>query len=170
MDFKLLLEKITPALKAIARKHLLYGFHDEKDLYQEMCLYLWQSYGEGLPIGINEAYVIKGCEFHILNYLRKGRQRFRFVSLDEPLSEGGSPLKDLIEGPQIMPLLNLDDQLTLEDIKNKGLTEKEKTVLSFLIQGYTVREIAAQMGISHVMVLKHKKNIIKKSGLGGYQS
>jgi trk system potassium uptake protein TrkH len=32
-----------------------------------MCLYLWQEYSQGLPIGINEAYVIKGCEFHIIS-------------------------------------------------------------------------------------------------------
>ncbi|MDD5617926.1 MAG: hypothetical protein PHG69_02425, partial [Candidatus Omnitrophica bacterium] len=70
MDFRILLERITPALRSIARKHLLRTFYDEEDLYQEMCIYLWQEYSQGLPLGINESYVIKGCEFHILNYLR----------------------------------------------------------------------------------------------------
>ena len=170
MDFKILLEKITPALRNIARKHLLSGFHDEDDLYQEMCLYLWQEYSQGLPIGINEAYVIKGCEFHILNYLRKGRKRFRFVSIDEPLSAEGETLKDIIADPRSMSLTDLDNRLTIDDIKSKNLTAKEKKVLSLLAQGHTVMEIATQLGISHVMVIKHKKSIIRKANIKGYQT
>ena len=169
MDFRILLEKITPVLKSIARKHLLCGFYDENDLYQEMCLYLWQHYEGGLPIGINESYVIKGCEFHILNYLRKGRTRFTFKSIDEPLAEGGEALKDMIEDPRSSFLSNSDNKLTIDNIRNKNLSAKEKEALSFLIKGYTVREIAEQMGISHVMVLKHKKNIIRKADMKGYQ-
>ncbi|MFH1046093.1 MAG: sigma-70 family RNA polymerase sigma factor [Candidatus Omnitrophota bacterium] len=171
MDFKVLLEKITPALRNIARRHLLRGFYDQDDLYQEMCLYLWQHYGQGLPIGINEAYAIKGCEFHILNYLRKGRSRYKeYVSLDEEISAHGETLKDLIAAPGTEMLDNLDDKLTIDDIKSKNLTEKERKVLSFLIKGYTVREIAGFIGISHVMVLKYKKKIMQKSGLQGYQA
>lgn len=169
MDFKVLLEKITPALRNIARKHLLKGFYDENDLYQEMCLYLWQEYSEGLPIGINEAYAIKGCEFHILNYLRKGRKKFRFVSIDEPISEEGETLKDIIPAPQDMFLSDLDSKLTIDDIRNKGLTIKESEVFSLLIKGYTVREVAAEIGISHVMVVKYKKKIMEKFKFKGYQ-
>lgn len=169
MDFRILLEKITPALRSIARKHLLRTFYDEEDLYQEMCIYLWQEYSQGLPLGINESYVIKGCEFHILNYLRKGRKKVRFVSLDEPISAEGEALKDTIADPRSIFLSDLDNRLTVEDIKSKNLSEKERKVLLLLTQGYTVREIAAQMGISHVMVLKHKKNIMKKTGIKGYQ-
>ena len=169
MDYRILLENITPVLKSIARKHLLRGFHDADDLYQEMCLYLWQSYRDGLPIGINEAYVIKGCEFHILNYLRKGRKRFMPMSLDEHVSPEGYTLGDLIEDPRSSFLPDLDNRVTIDNIKNSGLTDNEKKVLSFLVKGYTVREIAEKMGISHVMVIKHKKNIIRKSGISGYQ-
>lgn len=169
MDYRILLENITPALKNIARKHLLCGFHDADDLYQEMCLYLWQTYRDGLPIGINQAYVIKGCEFHILNYLRKGRKRFMPISLDERVSPEGGTLGDLIEDPRGSFLPDLDNRVTIDNIKDKGLTDNEKKVLSFLVKGYTVREIAKNLNISHVMVLKHKKNIISKSGIRGYQ-
>lgn len=134
MDFRILLEEIRPALKNIARRHLLTGFHDADDLYQEMCLYLWQHYSDGLPLGINEAYVIKGCEFHLLNYLRKGRGRFNTVSIDEPVSEGGETLKDIIEDPKGQFLFDSDNRLTIEDIKGKNLTGKERRVLSFLIK------------------------------------
>lgn len=170
MDFKILLEKITPALRSIARKHLMRGFYDEHDLYQEMCLYLWQEYSEGLPIGINESYVIKGCEFHLLNYLRKGRRKAWLVSIDEPISAEGEMLKDIIADPRSSFLSDLDSRLTIDDIKSKNLSPKEEKVLSLLVQGNTVREIAAQLGISHVMVVKHKKNIMKKVGRKGYQT
>src|SRR3989338_10878809 len=97
MDFRILLEKITPALRFVARKHLLYSVYDEEDLYQEMCIYLLQHYGHGLPIGINESYVIKGCEFHIQNFLRKGRPKMTLSSLEDLVSPEGLTLGDILE-------------------------------------------------------------------------
>jgi RNA polymerase sigma factor (sigma-70 family) len=167
MDFRILLEKITPALKSIARKHLLRGFYSEEDLYQEMCLYLWQHYADGLPIGINEAYVIKGCEFHIQNFLRKGRPRVNISSLEMLVSAKGLTLGDILEDKKANFVSGIEDRLTIDEIKSLGLTDKEKLVLSYLLKGYTVRGIAKELGVSHVMVLKYKKNIIKK--YKGYQ-
>ncbi|MBN1872123.1 MAG: hypothetical protein JW800_06075, partial [Candidatus Omnitrophica bacterium] len=130
--------------------------------YQEMCLYLWTRFGEGVPIGMNEAYIIKGCEFHLLNFLRKGRKHVWMQSLDEPITEDGSTLKDII--PDIRNYVDAlaETHLSIDDIKASGLTKKEQDVLSLLLKGYTSREIAGQLGISHVMVLKYKKKIIKK--------
>ncbi|MBN1384358.1 MAG: sigma-70 family RNA polymerase sigma factor [Elusimicrobia bacterium] len=162
MDFRILLEKITPALRNIARKHLLYGFYSEEDLYQEMCLYLWQHYGQGLPIGINESYVIKGCEFHIQNFLRKGRPKVTVSSLDELISPGGQTLGDILEDKSRTFASSMEDKLTIDKINGIGLTEKEKSVFSYLLKGYTVREIAGELGVSHVMIMKYKKSIIKK--------
>ncbi|MDD5084481.1 MAG: sigma-70 family RNA polymerase sigma factor [Candidatus Omnitrophica bacterium] len=162
MDFRILLQKVTPALKYIARKHLLTSLYDEEDLYQEMCLYLWQHYGHGLPIGINESYVIKGCEFHIQNFLRKGRPRVILSSLDELITPEGPTLGDVLEDKKGDSGLSMANRITIDEIKTMGLTDKERSVLSCLLKGYTVREAASQLGISHVMVLKHKKEIIKK--------
>ena len=162
MDFRILLEKITPALRFVARKHLLTSLYSEEDLYQEMCLYLWQHYAHGIPIGINESYIIKGCEFHIQNFLRKGRPKVILSSLDELVSPDGPTLGDILEDKRVSSSSGLEDKITVDEIKNLGLTEKERSVLSYLLKGYTVREAAAQIGISHVMVLKHKKAIIKK--------
>lgn len=162
MDFKILLEKIAPVLKKITRKHLLWGFYSEDDLYQEMCLYLWQKYKDGLPIGINEAYVIKGCEFHIQNFLRKGRPKVATSSLDALISPGVSTLSDILEDKKANFGKSLETKITVDELKNIGLTPKEKAVLAFILKGDTMREIAEELGISHVMVLKYKKNIIKK--------
>ena len=162
MDFRILLEKITPALKAMARRHLFYSYYSEEDLFQEMCLYLWQHYGHGLPIGINEAYVIKGCEFHIHNFLRKGRPKAMHSSLEELLSPDGLTLGDILEDKKGDFRSTIEEKLTIDEIIALGLSEKEKTVLSCLLKGNTAREIAGELEISHVMVLKHKKSIIKK--------
>ncbi len=162
MDFRFLLAKITPALRYIARKHLFYSWYSEEDLYQEMCLYLWQNYGAGLPIGINEAYVIKGCEFHIQNFLRKGRPKLATSSLDELISPGGLTLGEVLEDTKADFRSTIHDKVTIDEIARIGLTDKEKSVLSFLLKGLTARQIAKELGISHVMVLKHKKSIIKK--------
>lgn len=162
MDFRILLEKITPALRFIARKHLLTSFYDGEDLYQEMCLYLWQHYANGLPIGINESYVIKGCEFHIQNFMRKGRPKVVMSSIDKLIGTDGATLGDLLEDKagQFGPAMA--DKITIDEVKAMDLTEKERAVLSYLLKGCTVREAAAHMGISHVMVLKHKKVILSK--------
>ena len=170
MDFRILLEKITPALKYIARKHLLYGFYDEEDLYQEMCLYLWQNYANGLPIGINESYVIKACEFHLQNFLRKGRPNAPLSSLDKLISTGSITLGDILEDNKTNLESDIDYKLTVDEIKSIGLSNKERMVFSYLLKGYTIREIAKEIGCSHVMVIKHKKNIIKKWRGKGYQN
>lgn len=162
MHFRILLEKITPALKYIARKHLLYSFYNEEDLYQEMCLYLWQHYRRGLPIGINESYVIKGCEFHIQNFLRKGRQKVILSSLDELVTAEGLTLGDILEDTSEKPGSRIESEITVDEIKSAGLTDREQSVFSYLLRGYTVREVAKELGISHVMVVKHKKRIVQK--------
>jgi RNA polymerase sigma factor (sigma-70 family) len=162
MDFKILLERITPTLKVIARKHVFYSFYDADDLFQEMCLFLWNNYSSGMPIGINEAYIIKGCEFHILNFLRKGRPKASILSIDEVITPEGLRLGDMLEDKKTVYLSDADQNLSIDDIKNMGLTENEKAVFSLLLQGNTVREAAEKMGISHVMVVKYKKKIVKK--------
>ncbi|MFH1459396.1 MAG: sigma-70 family RNA polymerase sigma factor [Candidatus Omnitrophota bacterium] len=162
MDFKILLERITFRLKYISRKYVLQGFYSEEDLFQEMCLFLWQNYASGLPIGKNEAYVVKACEFHLQNFLRKGRPKRFISSLDEIIASQGLTLGEILEDEKVNFNSDIANKITINEIKNLTLTPKEKRVLSFLLEGKTVREIAKEIGISHVMVLKYKKNIIKK--------
>ena len=169
MDFKILLEKITPALKAIARRNILYGFYDQDDLYQQMCLYLWHRFSEGMPIGMNEPYIIKACEFYLLNFLRKGRRMPMHLSMDMPVADGDLTLKDTIPHDLMQASDIIDSNISIYDIKRKRLTDRERRVLELLLKGNTVREIASVLGISHVMVLKYKKNIIKKAKAKGYQ-
>jgi RNA polymerase sigma factor (sigma-70 family) len=169
MDFKILLEKVTPALKAIARRNILRGFYDQDDLYQQMCLYLWQRFEEGAPIGMNESYITKSCEFYLLNFLRKGRRLPLHLSMDMPIADGDLTLRDTIPYDFVRSSGPIDSNISIDEIKRKRLTEKERKVLELILKGNTMREIATILGISHVMVVKYKKNIIKKAKERGYQ-
>jgi DNA-binding CsgD family transcriptional regulator len=82
---------------------------------------------------------------------------------------GDLTLKDTIPFECVCPTDSMDSNISINEIKNKRLTDKERRVLDLLLKGNTVREIASILGISHVMVLKYKKNIIKKAKERGYQ-
>ncbi len=163
MDFDTLFEKISPRLKRVARSRNGHGsFIDDGDLYQEMCIHLWNKFKDGVPDGINEAYIVRGCEFYILNYLRKVREKVILLSLEESVNENGKTLKDIL--PDIKEPVDrcIDRKAVIEDVKNNGFSRREKEVFLLLLEGYTVREIGGKLGISHVMVVKFKQRIIKK--------
>ena len=166
MNFGILLKRISPGLKRLARRltrgHNIHGFFDEEDLYQEMCIHLWNNFKNGVPDNLNDAYIIKGCEFYIRNYLRKKREKAYVISLEKPLNENGDTLKNILTDKR-EPLDRLvDKKMTIADIRSNGCNEREEKVFSLLLTGYTVREVGERLGISHVMVVKHKKKTLKK--------
>lgn len=172
MDFETLLKKISPILKIIAKSHNGHGFFiDEEDLYQEMCIHLWSNFADGLSGGVNTSYIVKSCEFYILNYLRKAREKARIVSLEEPINEDGDTLKDILPDRKEPLDKFIDKDLTIEAIRNNCLSRREKEIFSLLLKGLTVREAGKELGVSHVMVVKVKNRIIRKwqRKIEGYQ-
>ncbi len=174
MDFDALLKRISPRLKNLSR-HLLKIQNNQRsfnaeDIFQEMCIHLWQKFRNGVPPEFNDAYIIKGCEFHIRNYLRKKTDKFKLISLDEPINETGLSLKDILINTKSGPDVCLNNIL-IHEIRNTLANNKEKDVFNLLIQGHTVRSIGERLGISHVMVVKHKNRIIKRcrNNVFGYQ-
>jgi RNA polymerase sigma factor (sigma-70 family) len=163
VDFETLYDRICPALKKMARYYNGHGFFiDGDDLYQEMCMHLWGNYKAGMPNGINEPYVIKGCEFHIRNYIRKHRSKASFTSLQEPIGDSGDTLQDVLPDRKEPIDVLAQRDIFLDEIRNNGLSGMEKKVLMLLLEGYTCREAGKALGISHVMILKYKQRIIKK--------
>ncbi|MDD4909435.1 MAG: sigma-70 family RNA polymerase sigma factor [Candidatus Omnitrophica bacterium] len=163
MNFKELYERISPKLRRLARARSAHrALLGEDDLYQEACLHLWNNFREGMPEGVNESYIVKSCEFHILNYLRKKRGRFKVLNLDEPINEGGDTLGDLLPDNKARGEEHIDRAITIDDIRNNGFSDREKQVFSLLIKGCTVREAGRALGISHVMVVRARKSIISK--------
>jgi RNA polymerase sigma factor (sigma-70 family) len=163
MDFQILFRKVSPVLKQIARSYKTKETSfDGDDLYQEMCIHLWNNFKDGVPAGVNEAFIVRGCEFHILNYLRKKREKAVLLSLEKPVSEDGDILKDILPDTKEPLDRYIDRKITIQDIKNNGISKREKEIFSFLLEGYTVREVGDRLGISHVAVIKSKQRIIKK--------
>jgi len=162
MDFQTLSKKVSPKLKRIATRHKDYvSFVDEEDLYQEMLIHLWNNFKDGVPSDINEAYIVRGCEFHILNYLRKTKENIKILSLETPINEDGDTLKDILSIENENDSLDIYERLSVEEIK-KDLSKKEKKTLSLLLEGYTLREVGRKLGVSHVRIVKLKQDIIKK--------
>jgi RNA polymerase sigma factor (sigma-70 family) len=163
MGFSELFRKIEHKLRFLARKYkTMCSYFDEEDLYQEMCSYLWRTFKDGVPSHLNDTYIIRGCEFHILNYLRKEKEKIIKMSLEQELNEEGGTLKDILASREEAMDNYLDKKLTIDYIMNNGFSRREKEVFSLLIKGYTVREAGRVLGISHVMVVKLKASLVKK--------
>lgn len=163
MDFTGLYNRLSPRLRWIAKRRSNGSILTKDDeLYQEMCIYLWDTYKDGIPDGINDAYIVKGCEFHILNYIRTHKEKVRLCGLEAPINENGDTLKDLLPDASEDIDRVIDRKLTFEAIMDNGFTKREKEISPLLQQGLTTREIGKRLGISHVMVVKLKKNMIKR--------
>jgi RNA polymerase sigma factor (sigma-70 family) len=132
MDFKTLYESISPRLKQIAKTHEGYiCFIDKNDLYQEMCFHLWDRFRDDKGKGFNEAYIIRSCKFHLLNYIRKKREKKIILSLEKPINKHGEGLKDILTDSKESLEIYIDKKMAIDAIKNNGFTTREKQVFRF---------------------------------------
>lgn len=163
MDFITIYNRVSPRIRRIAMRHKSrLACVDEDDLYQEMCKHMWEHYRYGAGEDVNDYYIARGCEFHILNYLRTKKEKAPLSRLEDPINENGNTLKDIIPDGSEEVHRMVDRKITIDTIMNNGFTKREKEVFGLLLKGYTTREAGEQLGISHVMVVKSKKNLIKK--------
>ncbi|MDD5687430.1 MAG: sigma-70 family RNA polymerase sigma factor [Elusimicrobia bacterium] len=163
MEFKKVLEEFYPKLRGIARKFNGYlQFVDEDDLLQEMSIYLLEKWEQDKFKGKTESYLMQGCWFHIKNYLRTVNDKVNIVSIDEPINSDGTTLNEII--PDNSQLLSeiIAYKIYIKIVKANGLTKREKEVLVFCLNGYTLREIGNKLKISFVRVARIRKNICKK--------
>lgn len=171
MEFEELVKKFSKRIKYLADRSIIPSqVIDKEDIYQEMLYHLWERWRRGEFEGKSDAYIIGSCYFHLKNYLRQWTDKAKLISLNEPLGEEWVSLEELI--PSQTPLFDkkVDDILFIQQMKNKELTRKEKEVTELLAQGYTLRQIAKKLNISHIRVFKIKENIAKKFKKGGYQN
>jgi len=163
MGFDELYDRVSPRLKRIANFYNgRSSSFDRDDLYQEMAGHLWNNFKNGVPEELNDAYIIKGCEFHILNYMRKEREKVYKVSMEAPINENGDTLRQtLSDGAESLDR-KVDKKMLVDHIMNNGFSNREKEVFKLLLEGYTVREAGEKLGISHVMVVKLKSKLISK--------
>ena len=165
MSFEVLTKRISPTLKRIT--HKLNGHHtffDDEDLYQEALMNLWVDFGEGSLQDKTDSYILQGCYYHLKNYIRKTQDNATLLSLTAPMGEDGRTVEESLPSDETSLCSYLDSKLQLEMAEEKHLTEREKEVLSLLMEGMSMREVGGKLGISHVMVLKIRNRIKEKYG------
>jgi len=160
MEFTTLFNRIYPKLHMIAKYYERGGYSaDREDLLQEMYAYLWDEYSNGMPDSINEQYVVNGCRFHLMNFLKKENNKPAMMSMDEPVDENENTLKDILPDKGKLPGDCFDSNTLVEYVRKNGFSDKEKQAFFLLLDGYTAREAAEKMRISHVMVVKYRQKI-----------
>ena len=164
MSFEELIERVSPKLKRIIYK-IRGSFHSlsEEDLYQEAVLQLWVDHNKGKLSDKTDSYILQSCYFYLKNYMRSLQDKTSLMSMNMPMGEGGTEFQDVLssqeeslveEGPDIDTLM--------EQVFKDKLSRKEKEIVFFYLQGWTTREIAERLGISHVSVVKLEGKIREK--------
>jgi RNA polymerase sigma factor (sigma-70 family) len=142
--------------------------HD--DLVQEALVHLWAE--EHRHPGHSRSWYLQSCQFHLKNYLRKGRSvdstKRRHDSL--PTSNGSET------GPEAEPPVDLNDrpdpngdvfstvaQREMLALLSNQLDWRGKEILSCLADGLTAREIASKLKLSHTAVIKRRHRIAARA-------
>ncbi|MCX5817751.1 MAG: sigma-70 family RNA polymerase sigma factor [Proteobacteria bacterium] len=165
MFFEILVKRISPTIKKIAHKlNGHYTFFNDEDLYQEALIHLWIDFREGILGDKTDSYILQGCYYHLKNYIRKTQDNAVLVSLNNPIGEDGTVMEEILPADSINPLEYLESKMEIETAEEKYFTQREKDVLSYFLEGMSMREIGRKIGISHVMVLKIRNKIKDKYG------
>lgn len=166
MSYQELLKRLSPRLKGITHKlNGKFTFFNEDDLFQEAAVRLWQDFRLGRLSDKTDSYILQGCYFHLKNYIRKKYDKKNTFSLEELLINGDACEDRLacLSSPE--PFESLHVRVAEEEMKAACRDEREGAILRLSLHGFTVREIAAELGISHVLVVRLRKRMREKLSL-----
>ena len=135
-----------------------------EDLMQEALVHLWQQ--EKQHPGQKQSWYLQGCRYHLQNYLHRGcsvdSSKHRTACL---LSSGNNGIEEGDETPDgragVFAEVSAADmwaQLT------KWLPPLERRILALLIQGFSLRETALRLLLSHTAVAKHRQRMARVAG------
>lgn len=162
MKFTETVEKLEIKLRKIAGD-VANNKADQDDLLQEGWLYLWKN-REKLE-NKTISYVLKGCYFRFIDYLRQGkavdsksRENVTVISLYYVSDEGQVPLVSSIPSR----VEDVKDVLIAKDLEEQiraRLTAKLKETYDLLLEGYTLGEIAKRLKLTHEAIRLRVKKI-----------
>lgn len=129
-------------------------------------MHLWLDFKERKLSDKTDSYILQGCYFHLKNYIRKNYDKPNVMSLESMTNKEDedfdlSNVLSLEDPDSCYDLINC--KMLIEGINNNGLTKREKEVFHLALEGLTTREIGANLGISHVRVVKLKGKIKDKN-------
>ncbi len=160
MSFETLVTRLSPTLKRISRKlDGRFSFLDHQDLFQEALLHLWTEFSSGALTDKTDSYVLQGCYYHLKNYIRKVQDGVLLMSLHGVDETDGSPVEESLVSSDVCLYDEVDGNLQVERIVESGISQREKAVLFFSLEGMTTREIGDRLGVSHVSVVKTRNRL-----------
>lgn len=120
-------------------------FAQSEDMKQEALLGLWRACISFDPSKGKFSTYAGCCILNAIRYALRGYQKQpETVSLNQPISEEGSTLEDLLEDPYPSVDEGLIDLVTFL----KGLPERERKLIQCRLDGLTQNQISAEMGLS----------------------
>jgi RNA polymerase sigma factor (sigma-70 family) len=167
VNFEEFIVPVIPRLRQLAFKYRsVCSLCDENDLFEEMELFLLGQWQSGGLADKTESYVVQACYFHLRNFLRTAQEQQEPVHLDIPSAGEDNDkrpcLEEVLSDGEIMLERRIEGNILYETIMNNGFNPREKDIIRLLYEGFTVREIGKQLHLSHVMVLKIKRQIAEK--------
>jgi RNA polymerase sigma factor (sigma-70 family) len=160
MSFDILIKRVSPTLQRITQKlNGRFSFMDHDDLFQEAVLQLWIDFQGGRLEAKTDSYILQGCYFHLKNYIRKMQGSATVVSLNSMIDDESGRLEELVEADEVDAIDYVDGKMQVEALLAEGMSDRERDVLSFSMEGMTTREIGEKLGISHVAVVKVRNRI-----------
>ena len=178
MSFDVLIKRISPALQRITQKlNGHFTFMDHDDLFQEAMLHLWVDFQNDQLNDKTDSYVLQGCFYHLKNYIRKVQDSATLVSLSTVADEEAERLEEILEADDVAAFDYVDGKMQVEALLESGMSQRERDVLAYSMEGMTTREIGGKLGISHVAVVKVRNRIRERyerlnrlNGVAGYQN
>jgi RNA polymerase sigma factor (sigma-70 family) len=132
----------------------------QEDLTQEAFIHLWLR--EQQRPGQPQVWYFQSCRFFLQNYLRNGRsvhsnRHHASLRSTSAASESGSDSADEpLSGDSVPALVSAREILSLLAM---WLTPLERQLLSYLAEGFALREIAARLNVSHTSVIRCRRRI-----------
>ena len=176
-EFEKLIKRLSPTIRGIShRMNGHFTFFSDEDLCQEALTHLWISFQDRKLEDKTDSYILQGCYYYLKNYIRTNADKARLTSMESPIDDEGTMIKDTIASRGEPAYNNAEENGFLKSIDTYGLSEREKEVVSLSLKGLTTREIGFELKVSHVSIVKIKRNIrckcaiLKKHLRTGYQN